>query len=93
MKVFAKLPDWFKVPTPLGNYNPDWAVLVTTEAGDRLYFVVETKGSELIGDLRPAEAAKVRCGRAHFEAIALGPTEPGFVQEKTAEGFLARVAE
>lgn len=93
VKVFAKLPDWFKVPTPLGNYNPDWAVLVTTEAGDRLYFVVETKGSELIGDLRPTEAAKVRCGRAHFEAIALGPTEPGFVQEKTAEGFLARISE
>ena len=92
VKVFAKLPDWFKVPTPLGNYNPDWAVLVTTETGDRLYFVVETKGSELIGDLRPEEAAKVRCGKAHFEAIAIGPTEPGFVQEKTADGFLARIA-
>jgi type III restriction enzyme len=91
VKVFAKLPDWFKVPTPLGNYNPDWAVLVTTEDGDRLYFVVETKGSELIGDLRPEEAAKVRCGKAHFAAIALTPTEPGFVQEKTADAFLARV--
>ena len=55
MKVFAKLPDWFKVPTPLGPYNPDWAVLVATPSGDRLYFVVETKGTNLVDDLRPEE--------------------------------------
>ena len=45
IKVYAKLPGWFKVPTPLGTYNPDWAVLVETEERERLYFVVETKGS------------------------------------------------
>ena len=48
VKVYAKLPSWFKIPTPLGNYNPDWAVLIKTgEANDeeKLYFVVETKGS------------------------------------------------
>ncbi len=70
VKVFAKLPDWFKVPTPLGSYNPDWAVLVTTDDGDKLYFVVETKGSLFANDLRAAENAKIRCGAAHFEVIS-----------------------
>lgn len=92
VKVFAKLPGWFKVPTPLGTYNPDWAVLVTTETGDRLYFVVETKGSTLLAELRPDEAAKVRCGEAHFAAIVDAAGAPGFVQEVTAEGFLSRVS-
>ena len=45
VKVYAKLPGWFKVPTPLGSYNPDWAVLVDSESGEKLYFVLETKGS------------------------------------------------
>ena len=39
---------WFKVPTPLGTYNPDWAVLVETDVGERLYFVVETKSSAFL---------------------------------------------
>ncbi len=70
IKVYAKLPGWFKVPTPLGTYNPDWAVLVSTPAGDRLYFVVETK-SNLFGlALRPEEVAKIECGKAHFEALS-----------------------
>ncbi len=70
VKLYAKLPGWFKVPTPLGSYNPDWAVLVDTEKGERLYFVVETKGSVYLDELRHKEGAKVTCGRAHFEAIA-----------------------
>ena len=45
VKVYAKLPGWFKVPTPLGTYNPDWAVLVEKDGAERLYFVVETKSS------------------------------------------------
>jgi len=68
--LYAKLPGWFKVPTPLGSYNPDWAVLVDTEEGERLYFVVETKGSVYTDDLRHKEDAKIACGRKHFEAIA-----------------------
>ena len=73
IKVYAKLPGWFKVPTPLGSYNPDWAVLVRTEDGsERLYFVVETKGT-VIGDaLRPIEDGKIKCGKAHFKALAVG---------------------
>ena len=69
IKLYAKLPGWFKVPTPLGSYNPDWAVLIDTDEGERLYFVVETKGSALVADLRLAEAAKIACGKAHFQAL------------------------
>jgi type III restriction enzyme len=70
VKVYAKLPAWFKVPTPLGTYNPDWAVLIEIDGEERLYFVVETKGSLFTDDLRDVEAAKINCGEAHFRAIA-----------------------
>jgi type III restriction enzyme len=69
IKLYAKLPSWFKVDTPLGSYNPDWAVLVEAEGKDKLYFVVETKGSLFIDALRPSEEAKIKCGRKHFEAM------------------------
>ncbi len=72
VKVFAKLPGWFTVPTPLGGYNPDWAVLIDTDAGERLYLVVETKASTLLDDLRLTEAAKIECGKAHFKALQIG---------------------
>lgn len=70
VKVFAKLPSWFKVPTPLGTYNPDWAVLVNEDGKEKLYFVVETKGSLFTGDLRNKEGAKIACGMAHFDVLA-----------------------
>ena len=69
VKVYAKLPGWFRVPTPLGSYNPDWAVLVEQDGGERLYFVAETKGSLNPDALRPTEAAKIECGKAHFAAL------------------------
>jgi type III restriction enzyme len=69
VKVFAKLPSWFNVPTPLGTYNPDWAVLVENEKQLRLFFVVETKGDTFLEALRPAEKAKIDCGKQHFEAL------------------------
>lgn len=50
------LPGWFSIHTPLGAYNPDWAVVAQTDAGERLYLVVETKSSLFAGDLRDAEA-------------------------------------
>ena len=74
VRVYAKLPGWFTVPTPLGSYNPDWAVLIDSEEGERLYLVVETKGSLFAGDLRGTESARIKCGKAHFEA--LGVAEP-----------------
>lgn len=69
VKVYAKLPGWFKIDTPLGCYNPDWAVLVENDGQERLFFVVETKGSLFTDALRPAEQAKIDCGREHFKAL------------------------
>lgn len=80
VKVYAKLPGWFKVPTPLGTYNPDWAVLVQMDDEERLYFVVETKGSLFTDDLRDNEAAKIACGEAHFEALAVEPNSARYVK-------------
>ena len=69
VKVYAKLPAWFKIETPLGTYNPDWAVLIEIEGKQKLYFVVETKHSLFSDALRPAEQAKIDCGREHFKAL------------------------
>ena len=77
--LYAKLPGWFKVPTPLGSYNPDWAVLVNKDGTRRLYFVVETKSSLLTDDLRNAERAKIECGKAHFKALAVGDNPARYV--------------
>lgn len=73
VKVYAKLPSWFKISTPLGNYNPDWAVLIKTgEANDeeKLYFVVETKGSIFEEERREVENLKIKCGKKHFETVS-----------------------
>jgi type III restriction enzyme len=70
--LYAKLPSWFKVPTPLGSYNPDWAILFDQEGTQRLYFVVETKSSLFTDDLRSKEDAKIKCGEAHFAALGVG---------------------
>lgn len=90
IKVYAKLPGWFKVPTPLGSYNPDWAVLVTTPDGDRLYFVVETKSSLFDSDMRNAESAKIQCGRAHFKALAVGDSPAIYDKFKGVAGLVER---
>ncbi|MDR9500073.1 MAG: DEAD/DEAH box helicase family protein [Hydrogenovibrio sp.] len=69
VKLYTKLPGWFKIDTPLGAYNPDWAVLIEQGGSERLYFVVETKSSLLAEDLRLAEQNKIQCGQAHFAAL------------------------
>jgi type III restriction enzyme len=69
VKVYAKLPGWFKIDTPLGSYNPDWAVLFEMDGQERLYFVVESKGTVFEDMLRDAEQAKIKCGREHFKAL------------------------
>ncbi len=71
VKVYAKLPGWFSISTPLGSYHPDWAILVDSDAIERLYLVIETKGSTSLEDLRFTEAAKIECGRAHFKALEI----------------------
>ena len=64
VRFFFKLPSRFKIPTPLGNYNPDWAVVFEGDA--RVYFVAETKSSTVEQDRRQAENLKIACGRKHF---------------------------
>ncbi len=88
IKVYAKLPGWFKVPTPLGTYNPDWAVLVEHDGQERLYFVVETKSSLFAEDLRDREGGKVECARAHFSALAVGENPAIYEKFKDVEGLL-----
>ena len=92
IKLYAKLPGWFKVPTPLGTYNPDWAVLVEEGGAQRLYFVVETKGSLFTDDLRNKERAKIACGEAHFEALAVGENPARYVVERSVIDLLAESA-
>ena len=60
---YFKLPNKFKIPTPIGNYNPDWAVVFKGEK--KVYFVAETKGEGQ--ELRGSEKLKIKCGEAHFE--------------------------
>jgi type III restriction enzyme len=69
IKLFVKLPDWFKIETPIGTYNPDWAIL--KQDGQALYLVRETKGTRDFLKLRTSEADKVNCGKKHFEAIGV----------------------
>lgn len=89
VKVYAKLPGWFKVPTPLGSYNPDWAVLVQIDGQERLYFVVETKGSLFTDDLRDHEAAKIACGEAHFKALAVDKNPARYVKATKLDDVLS----
>ena len=92
IKIYAKLPAWFKVPTPLGTYNPDWAVLVEKDGAERLYFVVETKSSLFTDDLRDHESAKIKCGEAHFNALATGEAPARFVKATKLDDVLAHRA-
>lgn len=69
VKMFFKLPDKFKINTPLGTYNPDWAVYLDQDGATKLYFVLETKGSAKEAELRLKEKLKIHCGRAHFKAL------------------------
>jgi type III restriction enzyme len=66
VKVYTKLPGWFKIDTPLGNYNPDWAILFEMDGQDKLFFVVESKGTMGYDFLRPSEQGKIECGKKHF---------------------------
>ena len=63
VEFYFKLPFWFKINTPIGTYNPDWAVVFTNET--KIYFVAETKSTG--GELRGSEKLKIKCGKEHFK--------------------------
>lgn len=69
IKLFVKLPGWFEIDTPVGKYNPDWAILKQDD--QTLYLVRETKATRDFLQLRTSEADKVRCGQRHFEALGV----------------------
>lgn len=91
MKVYTKLPRWFKIPTPLGTYNPDWAVLLEVDGRERLYCVVETKASLFTDDLRDHEAAKIACDEAHFQALMRDDNPAKYVQATKLEDVFDHV--
>ena len=72
VKMFFKIPSKFQIETPIGTYNPDWAVYVNKDDMERLYFVLETKGTTRLDDLRHDEARKIVCGERHFAALENG---------------------
>ncbi|HNB53942.1 MAG TPA: hypothetical protein PK530_18490, partial [Anaerolineales bacterium] len=70
IQLFVKLPAWFKIETPLGSYNPDWAIVKHDDK--TIYLIRETKSTRDFLKLRTSEADKVRCGQRHFEALGVG---------------------
>ena len=69
VKLFVKLPGWFRIDTPVGPYNPDWAFV--TEREQKLYFVRETKSTLASEERRTKENEKIACGRKHFGALGV----------------------
>ena len=67
IKLFIKLPGWFKIETPIGTYNPDWAIVKQDDA--KVYLVRETKSTKDQLKLRGSEWAKIQCGKAHFDTL------------------------
>ena len=68
--VYVKLPSSFFISTPVGKYNPDWAIAFNEQEVKHVYFVAETKGNISSMELRGVEQAKIECARAHFKAIS-----------------------
>jgi len=69
VRLFVKLPSWFKIDTPIGRYNPDWAFV--TERDEKLYFVRETKSTLDSEERRTKENQKIACGRKHFNTLGV----------------------
>lgn len=90
VKVYVKLPSWFKIETPVGNYNPDWAVVFNNNGEEKLYFVLETKGTDIEQFLRTPELAKIEFARKHFEALDANVEFEGPV--KDVNQFLLRAS-
>jgi type III restriction enzyme len=68
--VYAKLPRTFQIPTPVGNYAPDWAIAFNEGTVKHIYFVAETKGTMESLELRPIEQAKIKCAKKLFNSIS-----------------------
>lgn len=76
VKLYVKLPRSFTVPTPLGAYNPDWALVLEVNGKNHLYFVVETKSTDMLSELSDIEQGKIKCAEKHFDSTAGTHTPP-----------------
>lgn len=72
VKMFFKIPERFKIETPIGTYNPDWAVYLERDGEKKLFFILETKGTTELFGLRTPEQLKIHCGTEHFKALDNG---------------------
>jgi type III restriction enzyme len=85
VKMFFKIPYKFKIETPIGTYNPDWAVYMDKDGVEKLYFVLETKGTTSLPDLSSPEQQKIHCGEEHFKALRSGVVFSGKPVRKWSE--------
>ncbi len=69
VSIYAKLPSWFKIPTPVGNYNPDWAIVFDKKDVKYVYFIAETKWSMSTMQLKKSENLKIEYARKHFASL------------------------
>ncbi len=81
VEVYTKLPRGFYINTPLGKYNPDWAIVFREGAVRHIYFVAETKGTEDLTQLRAVEEAKIKCAERHFASISDSQLKFGVVKD------------
>lgn len=88
--VYAKLPSGFSIPTPVGKYNPDWAIAFESGSVKHVYFIAETKGSDSENTLREIEQQKINCARAFFSKLADENVKYGVLQ--TYEDLLTAVS-
>lgn len=93
VKLFAKLPRRFKVRTPVGEYSPDWALLVEKHASDMLYLVRETKDTANLDDLEWDEAMKIKFARRHFATAPRGTVDYGVTTARTGLNLRDSVGE
>ena len=70
--IYAKLPKGFAIPTPVGHYSPDWAIVFHEGTVRHIYFVAETKGTMDSLNLRPIEKAKIDCAKKLFTTLSNG---------------------
>ena len=78
VQLFMKLPDKFKIETPVGTYNPDWAIIKQVDGKDHIYMVRETKSTRDELKLRPTEKAKIDAAKKHFAAIGISSESVNF---------------
>lgn len=78
IKYFMKLPPKFKIPTPVGDYNPDWAIIKNDGNRDVVFMIRETKGTDDLSKLRPDEVAKIKSAKQHFASIGISNFENNY---------------